>query len=107
MMTVAPESVGLIPERLAHVMAALDSAVAADRIAGAVFGMVRYGQLAFLQATGYRDTAKTEPMNPDAIFPLASMTKPIASVAAMMLVEEARILLTDPLEFFLSVFRDA
>ena len=47
MTPVAPESVGLLPERLAGVMAILDTAVAADRIAGAVFGMVRRGKLAF------------------------------------------------------------
>jgi CubicO group peptidase (beta-lactamase class C family) len=85
----------------------LDDAVADSRIGGAVFGMVREGKLAFLQAVGYRDTAKTERMRPDAIFPLASMTKPIASVAAMILVERARMLLTDPIERFLPAFRDA
>jgi CubicO group peptidase (beta-lactamase class C family) len=107
MITAAPESVGLVPERLIKAMAVLDDAVADSRIGGAVFGMVREGKLAFLQAVGYRDTAKTERMRPDAIFPLASMTKPIASVAAMILVERARMLLTDPIERFLPAFRDA
>ena len=107
MITAAPESVGLVPERLIKAMAVLDDAVADSRIGGAVFGMVREGKLAFLQAVGYRDTAKTERMRPDAIFPLASMTKPIASVAAMILVERARMLLTDPIERLLPAFRDA
>lgn len=107
MLTVAPEAVGLAPQRLAEVMTVLETAVTDGRIAGAVFGMVREGKLAFLRAAGYRDTAKTERMKPDAIFPLASMTKPIASVAAMMLVERARILLTDPLESVLPAFREA
>ena len=64
MITAAPESVGLVPERLIKAMAVLDDAVADNRIGGAVFGMVREGKLAFLQAVGYRDTAKTERMRP-------------------------------------------
>jgi CubicO group peptidase (beta-lactamase class C family) len=96
-----------VPERLDQVMTALETAVTDGRIAGAVFGIVRHGKLAFLRAAGYRNTAKTERMKPDAIFPLASMTKPIASVAAMTLIERAHILLTDPLETILPAFRDA
>jgi CubicO group peptidase (beta-lactamase class C family) len=107
MITAAPQTVGLVPERLVDAMSVLANAVADDRISGAVLGVVSKGKLAFLQAEGYRDTAKTERMKPDAIFPLASMTKPIASVAAMILAERARIFLTDPLERFLPAFRDA
>jgi CubicO group peptidase (beta-lactamase class C family) len=105
MIAAAPETVGLAPERLAGAMTVLENAVTEGRIAGAVFGMARRGKPAFLQATGYRDAAKTERMQPDAIFPLASMTKPIASVAAMMLVEQARVSLSDPLESVLPAFR--
>ena len=107
MVAVASETAGIAPEGFASVMTVLEQAVSDGRIAGAVFGIVRNGNPAFLQATGYRDTAKSEPLKSDAIFPLASMTKPIASVAAMMLVERGRIMLTDPLESILPVFRDA
>jgi CubicO group peptidase (beta-lactamase class C family) len=101
-----PESVGLVPERLALVMDVLAAAVEQRQIAGAVFGIVSRGELAFLQATGYRDTARTDPMPVNAIFPLASMTKPVASVAAMMLVERGELVLTDPVESLLPAFRD-
>jgi CubicO group peptidase (beta-lactamase class C family) len=106
MITAAPETAGLVPERLAGAMTVLEAALADGRIGGAVFGVAREGKIGFLQAVGYRDTAKTERMKPDAIFPLASMTKPIASVAAMILAERARISLTDPLERFIPAFRD-
>jgi CubicO group peptidase (beta-lactamase class C family) len=106
MMAVEPESVGLVPERLALVMDVLTAAVERRRIAGAIFGILSRGELAFLQATGYRDTARTDPLPVDAIFPLASMTKPVASVAAMMLLERAELALTDPVESVLPAFRD-
>jgi CubicO group peptidase (beta-lactamase class C family) len=106
MMAVKPESVGLVPERLALVMDVLGAAVERRRIPGAVFGIMSRGELAFLQAVGYLDTARTDPMPVNAIFPLASMTKPIASVAAMMLVERAELGLTDPVESVLPAFRD-
>ena len=101
-----PEQAGLSSQRLTQVMEVLNAGVAEGRIAGAVFGIARRGRIVFLQATGYRDAALAEPMRPDAIFPLASMTKPIASVAAMILVERGRILLTDPVSLHIPAFRD-
>ncbi len=101
-----PEQAGLSSQRLAQVMDILNTGVAEGRIAGAVFGIARRGRIVFLQATGYRDAALTEPMRPDAIFPLASMTKPIASVAAMILAERGRLLLTDPVSLHIPAFRE-
>jgi CubicO group peptidase (beta-lactamase class C family) len=104
--TVTPENLGLSSQRLAQVVSVLETAVAEGRIAGAVFGMVRHGKPAFLAAAGYRDAALSERLKPDALFPLGSMTKPLASVAALTLVERARILLTDPLTRSLPAFLD-
>lgn len=88
-------------------MAVLNAGVAEGRIAGAVFAVSRHGKLAWLQAVGFRDGTLRDRMPTDAIFPLASMTKPIASVAAMILVERGKIMLTDPLSRYIPAFRDA
>jgi CubicO group peptidase (beta-lactamase class C family) len=100
-----PEQAGVSQSRLQQVMTVLDGEVKAGRIAGAVFGMQRHGKVIWLQATGFRDASKNLPMTTDALFPLASMTKPIASVAAMTLVEQGRIALRDPLSKYLPAFK--
>ena len=101
-----PESVGLSTQGLTQAMAVLNAGVAEGRIAGAVFAVSRHGKLAWLQAVGFRDGSLRDRMPTDAIFPLASMTKPIASVAAMILVERGKIMLTDPLSRYIPEFRD-
>ncbi len=101
-----PDSVGLSVERLQRVMDILDADVAAGRIGGAVFGVVRHGKLAWLEAAGYRDKTAGVRMTTDTLFPLASMTKPIASVAAMALVEQGRMVLSDPVAKYLPSFTD-
>ena len=105
--TASPDSVGVSSAKLEQVMGILDGEVKARRIAGAVFGMLRHGKLVWLKAVGIRDVAANQPMTTDTIFPLASMTKPIASVAAMTLVEQGRISLRDPLSKYLPAFKDA
>jgi len=101
-----PESIGLSAQRLAQVTEVLAAAVVEGRINGAVLGIARQGRLGWLQAVGFRDTAQAERLKPDAIFPLASMTKPIASAAAMILVERGRLKLTDPITAHLPAFRE-
>ncbi len=91
-----PEEVGLNPERLARIRAALDAEVAENRLPGAVVMVARRGRLAYAEAFGFRDRQGNAPMAPDAVFRLYSMTKPLTSVAAMILVEEGRIGLADP-----------
>jgi CubicO group peptidase (beta-lactamase class C family) len=91
-----PEAVGLSSLRLRRIGEALRREVEERRIPGAVVGIMRAGRLAHLEVVGYRDAAAKEPLKTDAIFSIASMTKPMASVAAMMLVEEGRLLLADP-----------
>src|SRR5262245_7206614 len=85
---------GLSPERLADFAAALGAEVEAGRIPGAVALVARRGEIALFEAVGYRDRAANAPMHKDTIFRIYSMTKPIVSVATMMLVEEGRLRLT-------------
>src|SRR5262245_7494299 len=96
-----PEAVGLSSARLRRIGEALRREVDAGQIPGAVIGIMRAGKLAHLEAVGYRDPASTEPLKTDAVFSIASMTKAMTSTAIMMLVEEGRILLADPVSKYL------
>lgn len=98
---VEPASVGFDAVRLGRIREALEREVAEARIPGAVVGIARRGKLAYLEAIGYRDREAGAPLWADAIFSIASMTKPMTSVAIMMLVEEGRLLLGDPASKFL------
>jgi CubicO group peptidase (beta-lactamase class C family) len=102
----APESIGLSAQRLAQVTEVLAATVAQGRINGAVLGIARQGRLGWLRAVGFRDSAQAEPLRVDAIFPWAGMTKPVASVAAMVLVERGRLKLSDPVSAHLPAFRE-
>lgn len=95
--TAAPESVGLSSERLARLARAIRADVDRGRVPGAVVAVARRGKLAYFEAFGYRDPAAKAAMPTDAIFPLASMTKPFAAVATLMLAEEGALLLNDPI----------
>ncbi len=96
-----PESLGLSSPRLRRIGEALRREVEEGRIPGGVVGIMRAGKLAHLEAVGHRDPASKEPLKTDAIFSIASMTKAMTSVAAMMLVEEGRVLLADPVSKYL------
>ncbi|HWB44425.1 MAG TPA: serine hydrolase domain-containing protein [Hyphomicrobiaceae bacterium] len=96
-----PEAAGLSGPRLRRIGAALRHEIEAGRTPGAVVGIVRGGKLAYLEATGHRDPATREPLKTDAIFSIASMTKPMVSTAIMSLVEEGRVLLADPVSKYL------
>src|SRR5436305_4355775 len=75
-------------------------------VPGAVVAIARGGKLAFLQAIGFQDRAKTIPMKTDSIFWIASMTKPVTSVAAMMLVEDGKLDLDAPVSRYLPELAD-
>ena len=94
--TARPDEVGLSAERLERIGRTVRTDVERGRLPGAVIAVARRGRLAYLEAVGFRDRATNAPMTTDAIFRLASMTKPMASVAAMMLYEEGRLFLSDP-----------
>src|SRR6185436_8107419 len=99
--TAKPEQVGLSSERLERVSRALRGEIEAGKIPGAVALVARKGQVVYFEAFGVRDKATGEPMPKDAIFRLYSMTKPFASVAAMMLMEDGKLLITDPVSKFI------
>ena len=100
----APAELGLSAERLARVGQWLRAEVAQNKIPGAVVMVVRGGKLAYAEVVGKRDPASAEPMKLDDIFRIYSMTKPIVSVAAMMLVEEGRLLLDAPVARYIPAF---
>lgn len=101
----APETVGMSSERLARIGRALQAEIDAGKMPGAVVMVARHGRLVYSQALGVRDPATGGPMTPDAIFRIYSMSKPLVSVAAMVLVEEGRLQLTDPVSKFLPAFK--
>ena len=96
-----PGAVGLDVGRLGRIREALERDIAAGLIPGAVVGVARRGKVAYLEAFGQRDPAGGQPMWADAVFSIASMTKPMTSAAIMMLHEEGRLLLGDPVSKFL------
>ncbi len=97
----APVELGFDPGRLGRIREAIDREVAAGMIPGAVVGVARHGKLAMLEGYGFRDKAAGTPMWADAVFSIASMTKPMVSVGIMILAEEGRLLLADPVSKFL------
>lgn len=101
-----PQSVGLAPERLARIGAVFNDEVGKGRLPGAVFAIARKGKLVHFQSLGFRDKATSAAMPKDAIFSIASMTKPMVSVAIMMLWEEGRIRLNDPVGKYLPELAD-
>src|SRR4030095_9462895 len=91
-----PEQVGMSSQRLDRVGQMLKAQIERERFPGAVAIVARQGQIVYFEAFGQRDPQTGAPMSKDAIFRLYSMTKPFTSVAAMMLVEDGKVLLNDP-----------
>jgi CubicO group peptidase (beta-lactamase class C family) len=103
---VAPESVGLNSSRLQRINDVIQIYIDRGVIAGAVTLISRRGQLAHLAAHGHMDLAAGRAMQTDTIFRLASMTKPVVSVAILTLFEAAKLLLIDPISAFLPTFKE-
>jgi CubicO group peptidase (beta-lactamase class C family) len=99
-----PETVGMSTERLKRVDDFVARLQAENKLAGAVTVVARRGQLVSLTAYGFADLETKRPMRTDDLFHIQSMAKPIVSVAALMLLEEGRFLLSDPVEKFLPEF---
>jgi CubicO group peptidase (beta-lactamase class C family) len=95
--TAKPETVGMSAERLARIGPAMQRYIDAKLVPGTVTLVARKGKIVHLEARGQRDVASGAPMTTDVIFRIASMTKPITSVALMMLYEEGKFLLNDPI----------
>jgi CubicO group peptidase (beta-lactamase class C family) len=96
-----PADVGLCPERTQRLMDVLRREVASGRLPGAVAMIARRGQIALFDAVGQQDPATGVPMQTDSIFRIYSMTKPVVSVAVMMLAERGQLLLSDPVSRWL------
>ena len=99
-----PEDVGMSSERLARIGATLKADIEAGRIPGAVIAIARHGKLVALDAYGWRDKAAGVAMTTDTIFNIASMTKPMTAVGALMLYEQGKILIDDPLAKYFPKF---
>lgn len=97
---------GLDPERLARIPVRMQELVDKGMIAGAVMLVARHGQVALLEAVGYQDLETKTPMRTDALFQIRSMGKSIQAVGIMILLEEGRLTLNDPVEKYLPEFRD-
>jgi CubicO group peptidase (beta-lactamase class C family) len=97
----APEDIGLSSARLARLGTVIAGEIERGRVPGAVALVARRGRVGYFESFGQRDAAAGAPMTKDAIFRIYSMTKPITSVAAMMLWEDGRFLLSDPIAKYL------
>ena len=101
-----PESVGLSSSRLAEATAALQARIDASDIAGVVAAAARHGRVVYFEALGQRDREAGDPMARDDLFRVYSMTRPVTSTAVMMLWEEGRFGLDDPIAQYLPQFAD-
>ena len=101
-----PEDVGLSAERLERLTTALEEYVEQEQLAGSVTLIARRGKIAYLQAAGQRDRESRAPMRTDSIFRIASQTKAVVSVGALILAEEGKLLLADPVGRYLPEFRE-
>lgn len=99
-----PESVGLSSSRLAEATAALQARIDASDIAGVVAAAARHGRVVYFEALGQRDREAGDPMARDDLFRVYSMTRPVTSAAVMMLWEEGRFGLDDPIAQYLPQF---
>jgi CubicO group peptidase (beta-lactamase class C family) len=103
--TATPESVGISSERLGRLHRGMQAIVDRKEAAGIVTLVARDGKVVDVHATGFQDLESKTPMREDTIFRIASMTKPITSVAIMMLYEEGRLRLNDPVSRFIPAFK--
>lgn len=102
-----PEDVGFSAERLGRIGATLKADIDAGRIPGAVIAIARHGKLVMFDAYGWRDKDANLPMTTDTIFNIASMTKPMVTVGALMLYEQGKLLIDDPLSKYFPKFADS
>ena len=101
-----PETAGMSAARLTRLTNAFKKEIEDKKVPGAVMLIARKGKLVYASALGVRDPKGADPMRPDTIFRIYSMTKPMVSVAAMILVEDGALQLTDPVSKWLPAFKD-
>src|ERR1019366_7034996 len=100
------EERGVVSKRLTRINDMFKADVSKGTIPGAVALIARHGKLAYLESFGFRDREKQLPMATDSIFRIASMTKPMVSVSIMMLAEEGKIRLVNPISAYLPELKD-
>ncbi len=101
-----PEQAGFSAAGLARIDAYIKNEIDQNKIPGAIMMIQRKGKTAYFKSFGVRDPGTKEPMSPETIFRIYSMSKPITTVAAMMLVEEGKLQLDDPLSKYIPAFAD-
>src|SRR5947209_11766961 len=101
-----PETVGLSSERLGEIAKVINADVEKGRLPGAVIAVARRGKLAYYEAFGFRDKAAGVAMTRDTIFNIASVTKPMATVAALQLYERGKLSIDDPLAKYFPKFAE-
>jgi CubicO group peptidase (beta-lactamase class C family) len=101
-----PEEVGLSTERLHQIHAMVQRHIDAGDITGAVMFVARKGQIAYLEAQGSMDAGTKKPMTRDSVFRMASMTKPVIGTSIMMMLEEGKLQLGDPVSKYIPEFKD-
>jgi len=104
--TAKPERVGMSSERLAQMTSSMQNVVDQGRVAGVVTLVARHGKVVYLDAVGKQDIEAGKPMAKDAIFRIYSMTKPVTGVAMMILFEQGKWQLNDPVAKFIPEFKD-
>src|SRR5476649_2918984 len=101
---VAPEQVGLSAERLSRISTWMKGWVDSGKLPGLLVAVMRKGEVAFAETYGKADVERNKPVRPDTIYRIYSMTKPLTSTAIMMLYEEGRFQLDDPISKFIPAF---
>ena len=101
-----PEEVGLSSQRLRRIGEVLSADAQAGKLPGAVALVARHGKVAYFEAVGVQDPEQHIPMRRDSLFRIASMSKPITAVAALMLMQEGKFALLDPISRHLPQFKD-
>ena len=104
--TARPEEVGLSTERLQRISELMKRHIDAGTFSGAVTLVARHGRVAHLESHGLMDIESRKPMQKDAIFRIMSMTKPIVGTSIMMMIEEGKVRLTDPVSKFIPEMKD-
>ena len=100
------ESEGFSEERLKRIAPVMQKYIDQDLTPGVLTAIMRNGKIVYLETQGFMDVEKEKPLREDAIFRIASMTKPIASVALMILWEEGHFQLNDPVSKFIPSFSE-
>jgi CubicO group peptidase (beta-lactamase class C family) len=106
-MSASPEKLGISSQRLDRLTPTLGKYAEQGQLAGSVALVARKGKIVYLHAFGQRDLEASAPMRPDTIFRIASQSKGVIAVATMMLMEEGKLLLTDPVSKYIPEFKDS